>query len=73
MSKVHTPTLLNNGFRLFQTWDGRVETPEGQIRNALLGFSEMDMTEDEVEKAVIAKPAYRDLLKRSTGRTEFPF
>jgi cytochrome c peroxidase len=67
VSKVHAPTLLNNGYRLFQTWEGRVDRPEDQIRIALLGFAEMDMTEEEVAAKVASRPDYRELARTATG------
>jgi cytochrome c peroxidase len=73
VNKGHAPSLLNNAFRLFQTWEGRVERPEDQIRNALLGFSEMDMTEDTVVAAVAAKPSLRELVRNATGKAEPTF
>ena len=73
VSKVHPPALLNNGFRLFQTWEGRVGRSEEQIRVALLGFYEMDMTEDAVVAKVSANPRYRTLLREATGRDDIRF
>jgi cytochrome c peroxidase len=73
VSKVHAPTLLNNGYRLFQTWEGRVGRPEEQIRIALLGFAEMDMTEEDVVAKVVSRLDYRDLAQAATGRDAVRF
>ncbi|MBF0622114.1 MAG: c-type cytochrome [Magnetococcales bacterium] len=54
----NTPTVFNSRYNLYQYWDGRAETLEGQIRMVIANPKEMDGDWNEILNILHRDPSY---------------
>ncbi|KAA0259387.1 c-type cytochrome [Deferribacter autotrophicus] len=70
---INSPTVYNAIFNFRQNWNGSAKDLKEQAAMAIKGFSEMDMTEKEVEDRLNKSSKYRELFYKVYGINEIKF
>ncbi|NPA58537.1 MAG: c-type cytochrome [Aquificae bacterium] len=71
--KVNTPTVYNVRFNFRFFWDGRAKTLREQILEPIRGFSEMNITQEEIEERLNKHDYYKKLFKKVYGTDRITF